>query len=80
MTECWCGLMLARGICPVHGGNIYAAPSALPVPSVIHALAKAGVPTDADFATPKDGDLCIDTTHHRLYVRDGGQWKYAALT
>lgn len=41
---------------------------------------KAGIPTDADFATtPADGTVVVDTTNHRLYVRSGGTWKYSAL-
>jgi len=40
---------------------------------------KAGIPTDADFAVVQDGQLCLDKTNSRLYVRNGG-WHYAALT
>ena len=46
-------------------------------------LLKAGAPGDADFpggGAPLNGTLALDTTNHRLYVRDGGSWKYAALT
>lgn len=42
---------------------------------------KAGVPTDSDvLTTAADGMMILDTTNHRLYIRDGGSWKYAALT
>lgn len=44
-------------------------------------LQKAGAVGDADFAqAPANGTMGLDTTNHRLYVRDGGAWKYAALT
>lgn len=40
----------------------------------------AGAPTDAAYpGTPVNGSLALDTTNHRLYVRDG-TWKYTALT
>lgn len=40
-----------------------------------------GAPTDASFGSPpRDGSMCLDSTNHRLYVRDGGVWKYAPLT
>lgn len=38
------------------------------------------VPTDDDFARPFDGMLVVDTADHRLYAREGGAWKYAALS
>lgn len=42
---------------------------------------KAGIPVDGDFpVAPLDGTPCLDTVNHRLYIRDGGVWKYAALT
>ena len=41
---------------------------------------KAGAAIDGDVNTPTDGMLRLDTTNHRLYVRDGGTWRYAALT
>jgi hypothetical protein len=41
---------------------------------------KAGAAIDADVNTPTDGMIRLDTTNHRLYVRDGGTWRYAALT
>lgn len=41
---------------------------------------KAGIPTDADTNIDADGTIIVDTTNHRLYVRSGGAWKYAALT
>lgn len=41
---------------------------------------KAGIPTDADTTVDADGVIILDTTNHRLYIRDGGTWKYAALT
>lgn len=41
---------------------------------------KAGAPSDSDVTNPQDGMLLLDTTNHRLYVRDGGAWKYASLT
>ncbi len=36
----------------------------------------AGAPSEAD----PDGAVAVDTTNHRLYVRSGGAWMYAALT
>jgi hypothetical protein len=41
---------------------------------------KAGIPADGDLGNAVDGTLVLDSTNHRLYVRDGGAWKYAALT
>lgn len=41
---------------------------------------KAGAPSDADTALDQDGTMILDTSNHRLYVRSGGSWKYAALT
>lgn len=41
---------------------------------------KAGVPTDADFTTPVDGTLAVDSVGLRLYVRVGGVWKSTALS
>lgn len=41
---------------------------------------KAGAPVDGDFSSPQDGLQALDTSNHRLYIRDGGVWKYAALT
>ena len=35
----------------------------------------SGAPADGD-----DGDIYIDTTNNRLYVKISGNWKYAALT
>lgn len=44
-------------------------------------LTKAGAPSDADFLyAPRNGTLALDSSNHRLYVRDGGAWKYAGLT
>lgn len=43
-------------------------------------MTKAGVPSDSDTALDADGTMVLDTTNHRLYVRSGGVWKYAALT
>lgn len=43
-------------------------------------LLKAGAPSDSDFTTPTNGQMALDTTNHRLYIRDGGSWRYAALT
>lgn len=43
--------------------------------------AKAGIPTDADFAsTPANGTIAVDTTNNRLYVRIGGLWRSVAVT
>lgn len=44
------------------------------------AYLKAGVPSDDDFAETVDGIMVIDTTNHRIYVRDDGVWRYAELT
>jgi hypothetical protein len=42
---------------------------------------KAGTISDADWDfTPPNGTMGLDTTNHRLYIRDGGTWKYATLT
>lgn len=43
-------------------------------------ITKAGAIADSDFQVPVDGLMGLDETNHRLYVRDGGVWKYAALT
>lgn len=49
--------------------------------SVAIGLFKAGAPADSDFTdAPPDGTLVLDTSNHRLYIRDGGAWKYASLT
>ena len=44
------------------------------------ARVKAGAPTDADFTSPVDGLLAVDSTTNRQYVRVGGAWRYTALT
>lgn len=36
----------------------------------------AGPPSQA----ARDGTLVVDTTNHRLYVRDSGTWRFAATT
>jgi hypothetical protein len=41
---------------------------------------KAGIPTDSDTTVDADGVIILDTSNHRLYIRSGGAWKYAALT
>ncbi len=41
---------------------------------------KAGVSADADFNSPQDGLIALDSTNNRVYFRIGGVWKYAALT
>ena len=41
---------------------------------------KAGVPSDSDTTVDADGVIILDTTNHRLYIRDGGTWRYATLT
>lgn len=41
---------------------------------------KAGAPDDTDITSDSDGTMILDTTNHRLYVRDGGTWRYATLT
>lgn len=43
-------------------------------------LTKAGAIADSDFQIPRDGLMGLDETNHRLYVRDGGTWRYATLT
>lgn len=52
------------------------------IESGIFMTSKAGAIGDADFpAAPADGTVGgIDVTNHRIYVRSGGVWKYAALT
>jgi len=45
--------------------------------------ATGGAPTDGIFGDaifPMDGMMVVNTNEHRLYVRDGGVWKYAGLT
>ena len=46
----------------------------------ITTMTKAGAPSDADTTLDADGTIVLDTTNHRLYVRSGAAWKYAALT
>ena len=44
---------------------------------------KAGAPSNTaggEFPQFHDGQMQLDTTNHRLYIRDGATWKYAALT
>jgi hypothetical protein len=41
---------------------------------------KAGAPVDADFPTPIDGLLVVDTTNNKLWARLGGVWKGTVLT
>ncbi|KKU61287.1 MAG: hypothetical protein UX82_C0004G0001, partial [Microgenomates group bacterium GW2011_GWE1_47_12] len=42
---------------------------------------KAGTISDTDFSGgATDGLLGIDTTNHRIYFREGGEWHYAART
>lgn len=43
-------------------------------------LMKAGAVSDSDFPYPQNGLMGLDTTNHRLYVREGGTWRYATLT
>lgn len=61
---------------PMHSG----APTSLMGPAPV--LIKAGAPADTDFpgGAPLNGRLALDSTNHRLYVRDGAAWKYAGLT
>lgn len=40
----------------------------------------SGVPTDITVGTPSDGTIILDTLNLRLYVRSGGNWRYAPLT
>lgn len=47
----------------------------------IQTLTFAGAITDARFAQqPGNGTIALDSTNHRLYVRDGGNWRFTALT
>jgi hypothetical protein len=50
--------------------------------SPLNVQTKAGTPTDADIvAGAADGDVVIDTTASKIWVRIGGTWKAtAALT
>lgn len=41
---------------------------------------KAGAPVDGDYYFVVNGQMAVDTTNNRLYVRHGGAWHYAALT
>lgn len=46
-------------------------------PTSLNLQTKAGAPVDGDMASgAQDGDIAIDTTNSRLYVRIGGVWKY----
>lgn len=50
-------------------------------PGGLNLQTKAGVPSDADVSgAAADGDVVLDTTNHRLYVRSGGTWRRASLT
>jgi hypothetical protein len=51
-------------------------------PSALNVQVKAGTPTDADIAGgAADGDMIIDTTASKIWVRIGGTWKQTvALT
>lgn len=53
---------------------------ALSCPDGVATKTKAGAPTDADFTTPVDGLLAVDTTNSKLYIRIGGVWKAITLT
>ena len=57
-------------------GTLFRAPPATSTPLLL----KAGAPGDSDFSNVANGMLALDTTNHRLYIRSGGSWKYAALT
>lgn len=49
-------------------------------PGSLNLQTKAGVPVDGDaISGAQDGDVIVDTTNSRLYVRVGGTWKYAGL-
>jgi hypothetical protein len=48
--------------------------------NVIQVAVKAGVPTDADFNSPANGLVVIDTTDSKIYARVGGVWKGALLS
>jgi len=41
---------------------------------------KAGAPTDADFTSPVDGLVAVDTTNNKIYVRIGGAWKSVTVS
>jgi hypothetical protein len=41
---------------------------------------KAGVPVDADFTSPVDGMLAVDTSANKIMVRIGGVWKGVVVT
>jgi hypothetical protein len=49
---------------------------------VMHGMRMAGgVPLDSYWQVPPpDGTFYLDTTAHRLYIRDGGIWRHVALT
>jgi hypothetical protein len=41
---------------------------------------KAGIPDDGDYIQPPtDGTIVLDTANHRIYIRSGSTWRYAAL-
>ncbi len=41
---------------------------------------KAGTPADADLDNPQSGNIVVDTTAGKIWVRVGSTWKYATLT
>jgi hypothetical protein len=62
-------------------GDILKVSGGIPVWAHPSIPTKAGTPTDSDtLSTAADGMMILDTANHRLYIRDGGVWKYATLT
>ena len=40
---------------------------------------KSGKPVDSDFVNPQDGQIVIDTTGLREYIRIGGNWRTGSI-
>jgi hypothetical protein len=50
------------------------------MPAGLNIPTKAGVITDVDFAFNETGQIAVDTTNSKLYVRVGATWKSVTLT
>jgi Pectate lyase superfamily protein len=65
------------------GNNAYLRPEASGTGTIrtltIVNRVKAGVPVDADVASPADGMCILDTTNNKIMFRCGGTWKGVAI-